>query len=87
MEDPNSPAVSMRISKLPMTDTVIRKAKIFHIDVVGAFLQARMRSIFFIAGPKVYGEVFPEFKECILWQPSVTSESHVCNDNSRQVLV
>jgi hypothetical protein len=39
MEDPHSPAASMRMSKLPVTDSARQKARIFQIDVSGAFPQ------------------------------------------------
>jgi hypothetical protein len=64
MEDPHSPAASMIMSMLLMTDTVRHSAMIlFHLDVIGAFLQSIIRSVVFITLPKVYGELFPEFKE------------------------
>jgi hypothetical protein len=46
-----------------MTDAARNKARIFQLDVIGTFLQARMRSRVLITLPKFYGEVFPEFKE------------------------
>jgi hypothetical protein len=51
------------MSKLLMAYAARHKARIFQLGVIGAFLKARMRSRFFITLPKVYGEVFPEFKE------------------------
>jgi hypothetical protein len=64
MEDPHPPATSMRMSKLLMKDDVRHKAtRLFQFEVIGAFLSERMRSRFSITLPKVYGEVFPEFKE------------------------
>ena len=62
MEDPHSPAASMRMSKLVMAEAARHKARVFQLDVIGAFLQARMRSRVFITLPRVYGEIFPEFK-------------------------
>ena len=62
MEDPHSPAASMRMSKLLMAEAARHKARVFQLDVIGAFLQARMRSRVFITLPRVYGEIFPEFK-------------------------
>jgi hypothetical protein len=63
MKDPHSPAESMIMSKLLMTDTARHKARTFQLDVIAVFLQARMRSRVFITLPKVYGEVVLEFKE------------------------
>jgi hypothetical protein len=62
MEDTHSPAASTRMSKLLMAEAARRKDIIFQLDVIGAFLQARTRSIVFITLPKVYGEVLPEYK-------------------------
>jgi hypothetical protein len=64
MEDPHSPAASMIISKLVMTDDDRHKTRTFQLNVSRAFLQVRMRRRVFITLPKVYGEVFPKFKEC-----------------------
>jgi hypothetical protein len=38
MEDPHSPAASMRKFRLLMTDAARHKARIFQLDVIGAFL-------------------------------------------------
>lgn len=62
MEDPHSPAASMRMSMMIMAEAVRHKSRLFQLDVIGAFLQARMRSRVLIMLPKIYGEVFPEFK-------------------------
>jgi hypothetical protein len=59
MQDPHSPAASMKISKLLMTDADIHNARIFQHYMIGAFLQAIMRRRVFITLPKKYGEVFP----------------------------
>jgi hypothetical protein len=63
MEDPHSPAASMRVSNLLMADAARQKSRIVQLDVSGAFLQARMRNRIFLTLPKVYGEIFPEFKD------------------------
>ena len=63
MEDPHSPAASMRMSKMIMAEAARHKSRLFQLDVIGAFLQARMRSRVLIMLPKIYGEVFQEFKE------------------------
>jgi hypothetical protein len=42
-----------------MADASIHNTRIFQLDVIGAFLQARMISRVFITLPKVYGEAFP----------------------------
>jgi hypothetical protein len=46
-----------------MTYVARHKARIFKLDVIGAFLQEIMRSRVFVALPKLYGEVFLEFQE------------------------
>jgi hypothetical protein len=63
MGNPHSPAVSMRMSKLLMADTSQHKAGLFQLAVSGAFLKKGTGSRVFITLPKVYGEVFPGFKE------------------------
>jgi chromatin segregation and condensation protein Rec8/ScpA/Scc1 (kleisin family) len=57
MEDPPSPSTSMIMSKLLLSESARHKAIIFQLDVIGAFLQAILRSSrVFITLPKVYCE-------------------------------
>jgi hypothetical protein len=45
------------------TDAARNKARIFELDLIGAFIQSRMRSRIFITWPKIYRKHFPELKE------------------------
>jgi hypothetical protein len=70
MEDTYSSDASMRMSKLLMVEAARHKARIFQLDVVGALLQARMRSIVFTTLSNIYGEVLPEFRPTLADQCS-----------------
>jgi hypothetical protein len=62
MEDTHSPAESTRMSNLLIAEAARHKARILQLVVIGVLLQARIISRVIITLPKVYAEVFPEFK-------------------------
>jgi hypothetical protein len=57
------PTLTIIIHESVMSIAARHKARILQLDAIVGFLQARMRSRVFFTLPKVYGEVFPEFKE------------------------
>ena len=63
MEDSHSPAAAYRMLKMFLAHAAARRSKVFQGDVIGAFLQAKMRSRVFVKLNKIYGEVFPEFAD------------------------
>ena len=63
MEDSHSPAAAFRMLKLFLAHAASKKARVYQGDVIGAFLQAKMRSRVFVKLHKIYGELLPEFAE------------------------
>ena len=63
MEDTYSPAAAFRFLKLFLAHAASKKAKVHQGDVIGAFLQANMRSRVFVTLNKYYGLIFPEFQQ------------------------
>ena len=61
MEDSHSPAAAFRMLKLFLPHAAAKKARVYQGDVIGAFLQAKMRSRVFVKLHKIYGELFTEF--------------------------
>ncbi len=39
------------------------KCRVYQLDFIGAFLQANVRGRIFVSLPKVYGDIWPEFKD------------------------
>jgi hypothetical protein len=62
IEDKYSPSAPLRVLKMFLADTARHKYRIHQFDVVGAFIQAKMRSIVYIKITKLYGEIFPEYQ-------------------------
>ena len=61
IEDTYSPSASFRVLKMFLADAARHTCKTYQFDVVGAFLQAKMRSRVFIKLPAIYGQLFPEY--------------------------
>ena len=59
IEDTLSPTSAFKMLKLFLALGSQREAQIHQVDVVGAFLQAKMRSRVFLILRYIYGEVFP----------------------------
>ena len=47
--------------KLLLAHAAAKKVRVYQGDVIGALLQAKMRSRVFFKLHKIYGELFPEF--------------------------
>jgi hypothetical protein len=62
-EDKWSPTASFRALKMFLAHACRTKARVKQLDFVGAFLQAKTRSRVFVIIPKIYGILFPEYKE------------------------
>ncbi len=46
-----------------LADEARNRHRVFQLDFVGAFLQANVRGRIFVTLPKVYGDMWPEFKD------------------------
>jgi hypothetical protein len=62
-EDKWPPTASFRSLKMFLAHASRMKARVKQLDFVGAFLQAKMRTLMFITIPKIYGILFPEYSE------------------------
>ncbi len=62
LEDKWSPTTSFRAMKMFLADASQNNARVWQLDFIGAFLQAKTRSRIFIKLPAVYGELFPDVK-------------------------
>ncbi len=60
-EDKWSPTASFRSLKMFLAHASRIKAQVKQLDFAGAFLQAKMRTRMFVAIPKIYGILFPEY--------------------------
>ena len=63
MEDSWSPTAPFRSLKMFLADAARNRCRVHQLDFVGAFLQANVRGRIFVTLPKVYGDIWPEFKE------------------------
>jgi hypothetical protein len=63
MEDSWSPTAPFRSLKMFLADAARNKCRVHQLDFVGAFLQANVRGRIFVSLPKVYGDIWPEFKD------------------------
>ncbi len=63
MGDSWSPTARFRSLKIFLTDAARNRCRVHHLDFVGAFLQANVRGGIFVTLPKVYGDIWPEFKD------------------------
>jgi hypothetical protein len=63
MEDSWSPTAVFRSLKMFLADTARNKFRVYELDFIGVFLQANVRGRIFISLPKVYGDIWPEFKD------------------------
>ena len=59
MEDSNYPTADFRMLKLFLAHAAAIRSRAYQGDVIGAFLQAKMRSRVFVKLHKIYGELFP----------------------------
>ncbi len=63
MENSWSPKAPFRSLKMFLADAARNRCTVHQLDFVGAFLQANVRGRIFVTLPKVYGDIWPEFKE------------------------
>ena len=63
MEDSWSPTAPFRSLKMFLADAARNKCRVYQLDFIGAFLQANVRGRIFVSLPKVYGDIWPEFKD------------------------
>jgi len=63
-EDKWSPTASFRSLKMFLAHASRLKVRVKQLDVVGAFLQAKMHSRMFVTIPKIFGILFPEYQWC-----------------------
>jgi hypothetical protein len=63
MEDSWSPTAPFRSLKMFLADAARNRCRVHRLDFVGAFLQANVRGRIFVTLPKVYGDIWPEFKD------------------------
>jgi hypothetical protein len=63
MEDSWSPTAPFRYLKMFLADAARNKCRVYQLDFIGAFLQANVRGGIFVSLPKVYGDIWPEFKD------------------------
>jgi hypothetical protein len=47
-----------------LADAARKRCRVHQLDFVGAFLQANVRGRIFVTLPKVYGDIWPDFKYC-----------------------
>jgi hypothetical protein len=62
IEDTYSQSASFRVLKMFLADEARHKCRIHQCGVVGAFLQAKMRSRVYIKLTTLSGEIFPEYQ-------------------------
>ena len=86
MEDSWSPTAPFRSLKMFLADAARNRCRVHQLDFVGAFLQANVRGRIFVTLPKVYGDIWPEFKD-YCGRTSEISEEYVWNDLLWKVLV
>ncbi len=63
MEDSCSPSAPFKSLKMFLADAARSRFKVHQLDFVGAFLLANVRGRIFVTLTKVYGNIWPEFKE------------------------
>jgi hypothetical protein len=63
MEDSWSPTAPFRSLKMFLADAARSRCRVHQLDFVGAFLQANVRGRIFVTLPKVYEDIWPEFKD------------------------
>jgi hypothetical protein len=63
MEDSWSPTAPFRSLKMFLADAARSRCRVHQLDFAGAFLQANVRGSIFVSLPKVYGDIWPEFKD------------------------
>jgi hypothetical protein len=64
MEGKWSPTASFRSLKMFLAHASRLKVRVEQLDLVGAFLQAKMRTRMFVTIPKIFGILFPEYQWC-----------------------
>jgi hypothetical protein len=63
MEDSWSPIAPFRPLEMFLADAARNRCRVHQLDFVEAFLKANVRERIFVTLPKVYGDIWPEFKE------------------------
>lgn len=61
-EDKWSPTASFWALKLFLAHAARLHVRVWQLDFIGAFLQAKVRSRIFVKLPAIYGSIFPEYK-------------------------
>ena len=58
-----SPTASMRTLKYFLADAVKNKARVHHLDFIGAFLQAKVKNRVFVKLDMRYADYFTEYSQ------------------------
>ena len=79
VEDTWSPTASMRNLKYFLADATTHKTRVHQLDLIGAFLQTKVKNRVFVKLDIRYTDYFPEyakyFRRALIWSKSTTRRS------------